>query len=333
MLALALAGCEGAGPGTPPGASPAIDASATAKQPPPPDAGAAAPDPARQAALAIGDTSDESPLRRAAFAPDPAFFSTLPPPGDGDWLSVHNEPAQSFERYRLAPGNRVNDRRKRLYLQPIGSAYQNRTIRVRHFQRFLAAYFGLEVVVLPARDAGDFARSAREAPWGLQLQTPAVFAALRAKLPSDAYGVIGITGIDLYPNDSFNFVFGQATFADRLGVLSINRFTDPKDGKSPSTAVIRKRALTLAAHEIGHMFGLPHCRYYQCVMNGSNGLSETDRSPLHLCPVCLRKLDYVARLKLLDRTRRLAKELAALGLPEQARWHRRRAKALGPKTK
>ena len=40
------------------------------------------------------------------------------------------------------------------------------------------------------------------------------------------------------------------------------------------------------------MFGLEHCIYFNCVMNGSNGMGETDAQPQHLCPICLRKLHH-----------------------------------------
>jgi hypothetical protein len=32
------------------------------------------------------------------------------------------------------------------------------------------------------------------------------------------------------------------------------------------------------------------CTAYACLMNGSNHQEEKDRRPMHLCPVCLRKL-------------------------------------------
>lgn len=43
-------------------------------------------------------------------------------------------------------------------------------------------------------------------------------------------------------------------------------------------------------HEIGHMFGIKHCQWLSCVMQGSNHMEESDRRPLDFCPVCLRKL-------------------------------------------
>ena len=144
--------------------------------------------------------------------------------------------------------------------------------------------------------------------------------------------MIAVTQNDLYPDASFNFVFGQATFTDRIGTFSVHRFDDPVVGdRKPSPARFRKRAYTIAAHEIGHMFGLPHCNYYRCLMNGSNSLRETDASPMHLCPVCLRKLHHVARLDLRGRYQRLARVLRRQGLRDEAAWYRERAGRLAPK--
>ena len=45
-----------------------------------------------------------------------------------------------------------------------------------------------------------------------------------------------------------------------------------------------------ACHEICHVFGITHCPYYECLMNGSNLINEADRKPFALCPICLRKI-------------------------------------------
>lgn len=49
-------------------------------------------------------------------------------------------------------------------------------------------------------------------------------------------------------------------------------------------------SLQTMTHEIGHMFGIRHCQWLSCVMQGSNHLEESDRRPLDLCPICLHKL-------------------------------------------
>ena len=40
---------------------------------------------------------------------------------------------------------------------------------------------------------------------------------------------------------------------------------------------------------IGHLFGIKHCVYYDCLMNGSNCEEENKKKPQMLCPICLRK--------------------------------------------
>lgn len=45
------------------------------------------------------------------------------------------------------------------------------------------------------------------------------------------------------------------------------------------------------AHEITHMFGIKHCIYYECLMNGTMSAEESKRKTNHtLCPICLKKL-------------------------------------------
>lgn len=54
-------------------------------------------------------------------------------------------------------------------------------------------------------------------------------------------------------------------------------------------------------HEIGHMFGIRHCQWLNCVMQGSNHLEESDRRTLDFCPICLRKLQVSVRFKIAER--------------------------------
>ena len=44
--------------------------------------------------------------------------------------------------------------------------------------------------------------------------------------PSDAYSVLGMTNHDLYPKDSWNFVYGYAYFKPSAGIFSFCRY-DP----------------------------------------------------------------------------------------------------------
>lgn len=50
------------------------------------------------------------------------------------------------------------------------------------------------------------------------------------------------------------------------------------------------RVCQTASHELGHCFGMDHCVYYACVMQGTASLAEDVRQPPYLCPVDLAKV-------------------------------------------
>lgn len=53
------------------------------------------------------------------------------------------------------------------------------------------------------------------------------------------------------------------------------------------------------------MFGVRHCVFYKCIMNGSNHLEESTKKPMYLCVVCLRKLQSNIKFDILERYQRL----------------------------
>jgi archaemetzincin len=70
--------------------------------------------------------------------------------------------------------------------------------------------------------------------------------------------------------------------------------------------------------------GLTHCIYFNCLMNGSNHLAESDRRPLHLCPVCLRKLQFSVEFGVAQRYEALTPFYRHVGFDDEARWIARR---------
>ncbi|CEM22060.1 unnamed protein product [Vitrella brassicaformis CCMP3155] len=114
-----------------------------------------------------------------------------------------------------------------------------------------------------------------------------------------AFCVVGFTMEDIYPGEEWNFVFGQARPMERVGVFSFARH-DPcfygEMAPGPQTsATLLWRAMQTMTHEIGHIFGMEHCVYYKCLMNGSNHALEAASRPSVLCPVCLQKLYHAIR--------------------------------------
>lgn len=63
---------------------------------------------------------------------------------------------------------------------------------------------------------------------------------------------------------------------------------------TPSVAVLSGlwlgRVCRTASHELGHCFGIEHCVYYACSMQGTASVIEDARQPPYLCPVDLAKV-------------------------------------------
>lgn len=65
-------------------------------------------------------------------------------------------------------------------------------------------------------------------------------------------------------------------------------------------------------HEVVHQFGIKHCIYYSCIMNGSMHYEESSSKPFQLCPVCLRKLHHALKFDMVERYRALIQATEAL---------------------
>ena len=184
-------------------------------------------------------------------------------------------------------------------------------------------FFGMEVVTLAKIGLEKIPNSARrDAPSLGKKQLLTTHLLDKLLLPSrskDAVAVLAITSSDLWPGDGWNYVFGQASLEERVGVWSTARFGDPNQ----DPARYLRRVLQVAVHETGHMFGIRHCTAYECCMNGSNNLAESDRAPLFFCAECEPKIWWACSIHPAAR----AKELAAMAkrfsmAAESSHWSR-----------
>jgi archaemetzincin len=185
----------------------------------------------------------------------------------------------------------------------------------------------LKVLAPVTISAGRFTSRTNSMTGRRQVLTTDVLHWLKGKLPGDGFCLLAITMEDLYPEASWNFVFGQASLDERVGVYSFARYNptfygEPQGEDYP--ALLLQRSIKVLTHETGHMFGLTHCVYFNCVMNGSNHLQESDRRPLHLCPVCLRKLQFSVGFDVVKRYATLAQFDRQAGLEDEAAWLDRR---------
>jgi archaemetzincin len=282
---------------------------------------------------AVGDLAGLSPVLRRAFSADAPEFEPIPKPGPHDWLGVHPESGQTFDEFKASRPNRPTESRRVIYLQPLGEFPADRSPSIEKLRDFAGAFFAMEVKALPAASRDTSKLTTRHNPntGNLQILTGDVLSFLKARVPADAFCVLAITMEDLYPEPSWNFVFGQASLRERVGVYSFARY-DPAfygEARGPNyETLLLRRSCKVLAHETGHMFGLAHCTFFNCLMNGSNHLAESDRRPLHLCPVCLRKLQWSIAFDVLERYRAVERVTRADGFADEADWFSRRIKIL-----
>lgn len=249
------------------------------------------------------------------------LFTKKGKPGPSDWLAQHNETGQTFEQYIKTNPNRPTAQRTRIYLQAIGSFPKEQTEVIYEVQDFMQIIFGLEVKMLPAQGVDTFPASAQRINSSTDkrqlLSTHILHKVLKPNRPADAVAVLAITNEDLWPGEGWNFVFGQASLGERVGVWSTARMGDPvKDAK-----IFLRRVLQVAVHETGHMFGIKHCTAYECCMNGSNHQAESDQAPLVFCVECDAKLWWACGLEVKARSNALHAFAKKHGLePDVAQW-------------
>lgn len=50
----------------------------------------------------------------------------------------------------------------------------------------------------------------------------------------------------------------------------------PKERREGDLETLLRRAHGMLSHDLGHFFGMRHCQFYLCRMQGSSGLHESD---------------------------------------------------------
>lgn len=207
---------------------------------------------------------------------------------EGDWLDTQYETGQTFDEYMVSDPTLSTAERKTIYIQPIGTFTQPQRNAIRFTADYMRTFYNLPVKLIADRETGIVPAALMRKtgyPKVLQIRTSYFLDDVLPKLiPDDAAAFIAFTNVDLYPGDTWQFVFGQASLEKRVGIWSLSRLSE--GGK------LLERTLKIAMHETGHMFGMRHCIKYECLMSGTNHLAETDRRPLDNCPECMAKVAW-----------------------------------------
>ena len=168
-----------------------------------------------------------------------------------------------------------------ILLVPIGFSADS---ELRRLCVLLEPCFHIKVEISPtALDPRPFLDSDRS-----QYNSSAIIRRLERDLPPGHSKVLGVSGLDLFI-PILTFVFGEARLNGRCAVISSYRLDNRFYGMPENPGLLRERLFKEAIHELGHTFGLVHCRSPECVMRSSTYVEEIDFKSSRFCGSCLQK--------------------------------------------
>ena len=252
-------------------------------------------------------------------------------PKPGEWLFEHKEAGQSFAEYLQSQPIRRSSQWNTIHICVIGDVTTDQQRVIDITRDYLEIVFDTPVKVgtpVPLAEIPASAQRTNPQTDADQILSKYVLDdILKVNRPGNALASLAFTSHDLWPGKGWNFVFGQASLRERTGVWSMHRFGDPSRSKEAFQLCLG-RTLGTAAHETSHILSMPHCKTYVCSLNGSNNLTEADQKPLHLCPVCLRKLCWNLQVDPVTYLGKLEAFCRKHAFDEDADWYRRAIEVL-----
>lgn len=163
-----------------------------------------------------------------------------------------------------------------IYLIPIGDIDVN---ILNELTQTLSERFGFECRIGERMKHPDYAYNSNRK----QYHSTAILR--KITVPDSAVKVLGIVDLDLYV-PSLNFVFGEAEIDGKKAIISIKRLRQEFYNLPKDDELFKQRVIKEAVHELGHTFGLTHCKDVKCVMHFSNSLQDTDIKSDDFCSRC-----------------------------------------------
>lgn len=136
------------------------------------------------------------------------------------------------------------------------------------------------VIAAEGLDAEGFYDADRGQYWS----TP-MLRALTRLCPRGSDRVLGVADIDLFV-PVLTFVFGEALLDGAAAVVSAHRLNPEVYGLPPDPQRLGARVVKEAVHELGHTYGLRHCRHPACAMRASRAADEVDDKEARFCGRC-----------------------------------------------
>ena len=147
--------------------------------------------------------------------------------------------------------------------------------------RTLREVFGVPAAVVPIeldfRGPYDSVRR--------QVSSTALLAQILDRGAPAALKQIGVVNVDLFM-PVLTFVFGEAQLSGTAAIVSTRRLANEFYGLPRDDALMLRRLEKEIVHELGHTFGLYHCRQFECVMRSSTYVEEIDLKKAVPCGRC-----------------------------------------------
>jgi archaemetzincin len=122
-------------------------------------------------------------------------------------------------------------------------------------------------------------------PTRQQYNSSQILLQIISRPPTDAVKVLGVVNVDLFI-PILTFVFGEAQLRGIGSVIALQRLNNKFYGLSEDRKLLGERLVKEAIHELGHNFGLIHCRNQSCVMKSSTYVEEVDQKSGEMCSRC-----------------------------------------------
>jgi len=285
---------------------------------------------------AIGGTGGMPFLMQRVLRFAETWFEPITEPRSHDWLGRHRELMQNYEAFRVAWEEQRDqlgptEERRVMHLMALGPEEPAPKL-MQALQEAVAAFFSpLRVAVIsshrpelkPRRRSQPGSLPQRCIAPGDQLVSEEVLTWLAGGLRSDSVVTVAVT---LSPvMNCGKAVVGATDWSRRVGVFSV---ASSINSEEPLSCLSMERAVKFLLHQVPHMFGILHCCYFRCLMNGAAHQEEADGRPPYLCAMCLKKLHLVTGLDPLLRYLHLARFWAWLGHPQIALWYETRVRVV-----
>lgn len=173
----------------------------------------------------------------------------------------------------------------KIFLAPI--QFSNKQLLKNIIQKLQEVFPGnVEIIELPI-DVESFRSVDRNQYYSTKILAQAI------RHTDEYYGkVLILVDFDLYV-PVFTFLYGEAQLNGKHSIVSLCRLHEEFYSGITNDELLLNRAMKEIYHELGHNFGLIHCKDWNCVMHQSAIIEEVDIKGGFYCGECLEKVKDV----------------------------------------